>query len=113
MEQDNQPSLGGRLRTARTEAGLSIRELARLTGVSHAYLFKLEAGQKENPSAEKLQRLAEVLEIDPSTLLQYVGVEVAATLPPAKVYFRNKYGMSEEDAEQVARLVEDYTKQRK
>jgi transcriptional regulator with XRE-family HTH domain len=111
--QGDTPTLGDRLRAARAEAGLSIRELARLAGINYSYLSKLESDQNDNPSADKLQRLAGVLDIDPAELLGYIGVEPSGTLPPPRVYFRRKYGVSEQDAEELSRIIESYTKQRK
>ena len=58
MDSDR-PSLGVYLRTARTRAGLTVRELARLASIGHSYLVKLENDQKDNPSADVLQRLAD------------------------------------------------------
>lgn len=104
-------TLSAYLRAARLEAGLSIRQLARLSGVSHSYLVKLETDQKENPGADKLLRLAEVLEIDPSALLRFIGVEPPSTLPPPRVYFRRKFGMSEAEAARLSRLVEQHMNQ--
>lgn len=109
-ERSNHPPLGVYLRTKREEAGLSIRELARLAHVDFAYLSRLEAGQKDNPSAELLQRLADVLEADASELLAYVGVKPA--LPEPRAYFRKQYGVSEADATEMARLLEKFTKQK-
>ncbi len=40
--------------------------------------------QNDNPSAEKLQRLAEVLELDPAELLAYIGVQ--PSLPEPRLY---------------------------
>lgn len=108
MAANNTPTLGEYLRAARTKAGLSIRELERLTGVTNGYLTKLELNQKKNPSADVLQRLADVLELDASDLLAYIGVKPASVLPPAPVYFRKKYGLSAANAREVAKLIEKY-----
>ena len=86
-----------------------MRELERLTGVANSYLTKLELNQKTNPSAEILQKLADALELDASELLAFIGVKPAGTLPPARIYFRKKYGLSEADAAEAARLIERYT----
>jgi transcriptional regulator with XRE-family HTH domain len=106
-------TLGETLRTARQDAGLTVRELARLTGMTHGYLVKLELDQKEHPSADKLLRLAGVLELDPGDLLAYVGLAPSATLPPAAVYFRRKYGMNESDAAEIANIVDKFRDERK
>jgi transcriptional regulator with XRE-family HTH domain len=109
MAKETQATLGTYLRAKREAAGLTLRELEQLTGISNGYLAKLENDQKDNPSAEKLQRLAEVLEVDASELLAFIGVEPSSSLPPARIYFRRKYGMDSTDAEALARLVEEYT----
>jgi len=103
-------SLGQVLRAARLEAGLSIRQVARLADINHSYLVKLETDQAEHPSAIYLQRLADVLELDASDLLKFIGVDPASTLPSPRVYFRRKFGISEAEAARLSRLIADYTK---
>ena len=110
MTSKSHPTLGERLKAARVAAGLSTRELGKLAGIDHSYLFKLEEDRNARPAADKLQRLAEVLELDPAELLAYIGVDFASTLPSAPVYFRRKYGLSEHDADELAKLVDNYTK---
>ena len=104
---DHTNVLGDYLRAARTRAGLSVRELERLTGVANGYLTKLETGFKANPSAEVLIKLADALELDTSELLAFIGVKPSSVLPPADIYFRKRYGMTEEQARQAAELIEE------
>lgn len=103
-------SLGQALRIARHEAGLSTRQVAKLAGITHGYLTKLENDQIESPAAAYLQHLADVLELDGSDLLRFIGVEPASTLPPPRTYFRRKFGLSDAEAERLSRLIADYTK---
>jgi len=103
-------TLGQVLRTARLEAGLSIRQVARSADINHSYLVKLENDQNDNPSAAHLQRLADVLELDASELLKFIGVESSATLPSPRVYFRRKFGLSDAEAARLTRIIADYTK---
>ena len=106
----NQPqTLGATLRVARHEAGLSIRQLARAAEIHHSYLVKLENDQNDNPSAAHLQRLADVLEIDASDLLSFIGVEPPSTLPSPRVYFRRKFGLSDAEAARLSSLIAEYT----
>ena len=51
--------IGNRIRQAREERGLTLRELGE-PGISHAYIARLEAGDR-NPSMNALRRLAEKL----------------------------------------------------
>lgn len=98
------PSLGERLRSERERTGWSQRQFARMVGVHHSYLARLENGETTNPAAELLQRMAEVLEVDATDLLVYIGVK--PSLPEPRIYFRHRYGLSPEQAEQAARLIE-------
>lgn len=54
-------SLGFLIKFLREQRGLSLRELGRLAEVDHAYIHRLETGDKESPSAEVLGRLAKPL----------------------------------------------------
>jgi transcriptional regulator with XRE-family HTH domain len=98
------PSLGEYLRMERERASWSQRQLAAMVGIHHSYLARLENGETANPSAELLQRMAEVLETDTAELLAYIGVK--SELPEPRVYFRRMYGLDREQAEQAARLIE-------
>lgn len=53
--------LGAALRTLRTRRTLSVRELGKLTDVDHAYIHRLETGEKTNPSAELIQKILKAL----------------------------------------------------
>lgn len=55
------PPLGEALRFCREHRELSLREAGLLAGVDHAYIHRLETGQKESPSTEVLERLIRVL----------------------------------------------------
>jgi transcriptional regulator with XRE-family HTH domain len=105
-EHQNSPrrSLGQHLRSLREQAGWSQRKFATLVGIHHSYLARLENGKTSSPSAELLQRMAETLEIDTADLLTHIGIK--PSLPEPRVYFRHRYGLSPEQAEQAARLIE-------
>lgn len=63
----------------------------------------------DNPSAAVLQKLADALELDASELLTFIGVGPSSTLPSPRVYFRRKFGMTDQEAARLARLITDYT----
>jgi transcriptional regulator with XRE-family HTH domain len=54
-------ALGTLIRYLREQRGLSLRELGRLAEVDHAYIHRLETGDKESPSVEVLTKLAKAL----------------------------------------------------
>ena len=49
------------LKWLRDQRGLSLRELAQIAAVDHAYVYRLETGAKESPSQQVLQKLIRVL----------------------------------------------------
>lgn len=50
-------ALGRLLKKLREDQGLSLREVANRAGVDHAYVYRLETGDKEAPSEEVLTKL--------------------------------------------------------
>jgi HTH-type transcriptional regulator, competence development regulator len=56
-----QPALGFLLQKMRESRGLSLRDLALLAGTDHAYIYRLETGDKEAPSEEVLSKLLRAL----------------------------------------------------
>lgn len=56
--------IGDFLLKTRQEQQISIRYLAKLTGISHSEINKIENGERENPSPLKLKAIAKVLGIN-------------------------------------------------
>jgi HTH-type transcriptional regulator, competence development regulator len=70
-----QSALGFLLQRLREQRGLSLRELAQLAGIDHAYIYRLEAGEKESPSEEILTKLGRALKVDKreADILRYLA----------------------------------------
>ena len=68
-----QEALGAFIKAQRRVANLSLREMARLTDVSNAYLSQIERGLHQ-PSVRVLRSLAEALNVSAETLLQAAGL---------------------------------------
>lgn len=66
-------ALGAYLREQRTEAKLSLRQLAEATGISNPYLSQIERGLRR-PSAEVLQSIAKALHVSAETLYVQAGI---------------------------------------
>ena len=66
-------ALGDYLREQRTDAKLSLRQLAQATGISNPYLSQIERGLRR-PSAEVLQKIAKSLQISAETLYIQAGI---------------------------------------
>jgi transcriptional regulator with XRE-family HTH domain len=56
-----QSGLGVLLRKLRETRGLSLRELGQLAEIDHAYIHRLETGEKESPSGDLFTRLLRYL----------------------------------------------------
>ncbi len=56
-----QPALGFLLQHLREDRRDSLRDVAKLAVVDHAYLYRLETGDKESPSDEVLSKLIKAL----------------------------------------------------
>jgi transcriptional regulator with XRE-family HTH domain len=61
------------IKEARVRARLSMRGLARRSGLSAAQISRIEAGEVERPAAETLVRLAKALDRDAQLLLVFAG----------------------------------------
>ncbi len=57
-------AFGTLLQRLREERRLSLRQLAQLTGIDHAYIYRLETGEKESPSEGVVAALIKVLKPD-------------------------------------------------
>jgi transcriptional regulator with XRE-family HTH domain len=62
--------LSGMIKKRRTELGFSQRALAKLVGVSDAYITQLETRERINPSLHVLKKLAKALKV---TVAELVG----------------------------------------
>ena len=77
-------SLGDYLRDQRTQAHMSIRQLAELADVSNPYLSQIERGLRK-PSAEVLQQIAKALRISAESLYVRAGILDAESSGPRMV----------------------------
>ncbi|EOB3110739.1 MULTISPECIES: helix-turn-helix domain-containing protein [Yersinia] len=57
-----QTGLGVAIRTLRERRTLSLREIGQLSSVDHAYIHRLETGEKTNPSQDLIEKLLKVLQ---------------------------------------------------
>jgi transcriptional regulator with XRE-family HTH domain len=75
----------------------------------HSRLARLESGEiGDRLTPEFLQGIADVLDLDVSKLLKFVGVTPRPELPSVHVYFRRKFGIDADEADVLAELVNEY-----
>lgn len=108
MEHIINPTLGQMLKDAREQAGYSIRGLAAKAGLDQANVTRIENGQRTTPQAETVLKLARALDVDPGPWLARIGVDPGSVLPTTRTYFRRKLGVDADEADVLARLVEDF-----
>jgi transcriptional regulator with XRE-family HTH domain len=65
--------LGDYIRQQRSDSNVSLRQLAKLAGVSNPYLSQIERGLRK-PSAEILQQIAKALRISAEALYVQAGI---------------------------------------
>jgi transcriptional regulator with XRE-family HTH domain len=70
---DSVPSLGEFIRRQREMSAMSMREFARLAGISNPYLSQIERGLRA-PSEQVMQAIADTLKISSDTLYEHAGV---------------------------------------
>ena len=56
-------TFGEFIKEKRTEKGINLRKLAELVNIAPAYLSDIEKGKRNSPSLEKMEKIAEVLEL--------------------------------------------------
>jgi transcriptional regulator with XRE-family HTH domain len=61
---------GQRVRELRTAQGISVRAAAGQSGISPAYLSRIESGQTPPPRSNIIKALAEALGVEPSVLFE-------------------------------------------
>ena len=99
-------TFGERLRKLRTQRGLSLDELAAKTGLSKAYLWRLETNPDVNPSIEVAQRLAAALEVTIGALVaeSSTGEDGDAKIPPTLKQAQKAFSIPAQDLNDLARI---------
>ncbi len=105
MSNSQAAKLGTIIARARQAKGLSFAQLSEQTGYATGWLLRLERGEYLEPAADRLTKLGELLDISPERLNQVSRGRVAGSLPGMQTYFRTKYSLTPEQADQVERYV--------
>lgn len=71
---ENRNEFGNRVRKARKEEGVGLRELARTVGMDYSNLSRIERGHRPPPDLETVIGIAEQLEVNEQELLKLAGV---------------------------------------
>lgn len=74
IERSIPETFGALIRHLRTKKGFSLRDLEKVTGVSSAYIHRIEKGERKSPSLRIVDKLAEALDIPRTELLDAAGM---------------------------------------
>ncbi|UZR28124.1 helix-turn-helix domain-containing protein [Methylococcus mesophilus] len=97
--------LGEKIRGLRKQKKLSLDQLADLTESSKSYLWELENKEAPNPSAEKIARIAAVLEVTTEFLMNDQEMTPDAAVAD-EAFFRKYKKMPEETKKKLRQLID-------
>ena len=105
-EEKTVPSpLGDKIRALRKQKKLSLDQLAEMTESSKSYIWELENKDDPKPSAEKVGKIATVLEVTTEFLLtESTAKPDEAVLDEA--FFRKFKAMSEPDKKRIRKILD-------
>ena len=97
--------LGGKIRDLRKQKGLTLDELAQRTDSSKSYIWELENKPVARPSAEKIARIAAVLDVTPEYLLD--DKQSTPTITERdKAFFRKFTALKPEEKDRLRQILE-------
>lgn len=99
-------TLGRRLRLAREEAGLTMRQLAERVDIPLSVLHRLSNDEVQDPKPAQLIRLAEALELNAAELFLLANVPVPTELPTVEALLRSEYDLPEAALREARRDIE-------
>ncbi len=95
---------GDHLRKLRQAQGLSLDDLASATGISRAYLWKLERKPDVNPSLDRLRKLAGALGTTVGDLAVDTNDSEVPHAPASLLECQKAYDLTPEDLADLARI---------
>lgn len=104
-------TLGKYLEAGRHEAGFSLRQLAKATGIHESAVNRLLKDEVAKPSAEHVQQLVRVLELNLTDALAYIGVVRPRGLPDTRLYLREKQGLKGQALDEATKAVDGLLKE--
>jgi transcriptional regulator with XRE-family HTH domain len=113
-ENSSLTNLAHLIASKRKEAGLTSKQLAERSGLSPAYISRLEKGDYPSPSLPSIKALADGLGLTLQAFLQEAGLLNNAERPSYKLITQSlrHMGYSDEQAEDVVRYARYVKEQR-
>jgi predicted transcriptional regulator len=113
-------TFGELIREKRTEKKLTLRKFADRVGLSPTYVSQFEQGNFAPPPADRIRKMAEVLEANADELIAAAGrmaEEVAGLIEKRPLemasFLRHAKGLTPQQIEQLTKMAEDMSKKPK
>jgi transcriptional regulator with XRE-family HTH domain len=104
-------AIGDFIREQREQAHVSLRQLARLAGVSNPYLSQIERGLRK-PSADILQQIAKGLQISAEQLYLRAGIlEARSGAPEVVAAILADTGLAERQKQMLVEIYESFRRE--
>src|SRR3954447_20795473 len=105
-------ALAERLRALRKARGWTQQDLSRVSGLTRSHISRLQRGDIQLPSSDRLRQLALALDTSLDDLLEAAGYRDAAAdaagLPDLPTYLRRKYGLDDPRLIESVALILDH-----
>ncbi|EDS78059.1 HTH-type transcriptional regulator SinR [Clostridium botulinum C str. Eklund] len=100
--------LGDNIKAFRKEKGMSLNKLAKSAGMSPSYLSDLENNKSVNPSMEKLNKLAEILEVRIEDFYKEDSDEIDKLEEEMKLLYSKIKNLSKNDRKKILDIIEQF-----
>ena len=90
-------AFGARLRRLREAKKLTLQQVADAVGCTKAYIWELEMKDGQRPSAERIQKIAQVLGVTMEDVMGEPMQQAPKASPEDVVFFREYAGMTDEE----------------
>ena len=90
-------AFGARLRRLREAKKLTLQQVADAVGCTKAYIWELEMKDGQRPTAERIQKIAQVLGVRMEDVMGEPIQQVPQASPEDVAFFREYAGMTDEE----------------
>ncbi len=90
-------AFGARLRRLREAKKLTLQQVADAVGCTKAYIWELEMKEGQRPTAERIQKIAQVLGVTMEDVMGEPIEQVPQASPEDVSFFREYAGMTDEE----------------
>lgn len=111
IKENSMSEIGNFLFDTRQKQQISIRYLAKLTGISHSEINKIENGERANPSPLHLKEIAKVLDINQILCMKIAGYIDRDVFE--NIFAKELQSLSDDEAKQVINYAKYLISQRK